>query len=554
MDWSAKNARVALPLLSIGMPDAPKKTDQPVELGSPLEVVTHLTLSLPAGFAAVAPVGIAVNRDYAEFKSSYQWKDGALTANRSLDFKMRDLSASRRGDYLAFTHAIDADQAQPLSVKNESPGAPVVPSGASANELFEAGTAQLAAGNAQSAIPLFGRVVVIEPEHPEAWNSLGLAHLRLAHFDQAVAAFEKQLQINPSDAHSHNYLGLTFEQQQKYDEAAGAFRKQIDTDPLDTIAHAALGTILLAQHRYSEAVPELDKATVLSPRKAELQIGLGEAYLNLGQNDKAVEAFERAVAISPTPAIWNNAAYNLADHKVNLAVAQKYAESALSAAAADLAKIDLQHLSAEQIRGVASIGNYWDTLGWIYFQKGDLDSADRYIRAAWLLDQHGEVADHLAQIYEKRGNKEEAVRTCAIALAASHPSPDTRARLTLLRGGNAQIDDIVSQARPKLVRLRTFPAGKLPNDNWQANFAVLLSPGKGDSHTPRVAAVNFLGGNEKLRAFADRLRSLDYGPMFPDASPVNLVRRGTLSCSAASSDCSFTLLTAEEIPTDAGTN
>ena len=546
LDWSSKKAKVALPLLSIGTPDAPKNSAQPIALGSPLDVATRLKLSLPSGFVAETPVGIAVTRDYAEFKSSYRFQDRTLTAQRSLAFKMRDLPASRRGDYLAFTHALDADQAQPLVVENSAPGTPVVPPEATASDLFDAGSAALAAANATSAIPLLERAVALDPAHKEAWNDLGLAHLRLAHFDQAAAAFEKQLQVNPSDPHAHNYLGLAFEQQQKYDEAAAAFRKQIEIDPLDTIAHAALGTILLAQHQYFEAAPELDKAAVLSPRKAELQISLGQAYINLGQNGKAAEAFDRAAEISPTPAIWNNAAYNLADHKVELAKAQKYAESAVSATAAHLAKIDLAHATSGQFAKVTSLGNYWDTLGWVYFQKGDLDSAERYIRAAWLLDQHGEIADHLAQIHEKRGNKNEAIRTYALALAAPHSSPDTRARLTLLLGGNAQINELVQQAAPALIRLHTLPAGKLFNEDAQAEFAILLSPGKIPPHSARVESVRFLGGNEKLRPFADRLRSLDYGPLFPDASPVKLIRRGTLSCSAAGAECSLILRLGDE--------
>jgi len=547
LDWSSRKARVALPLLSIGMPDAPKNSTLPIALGSPLEVSTRLTLSLPSGFAVEAPVGIAVTRDYAEFKSSYQWKDRTLIAERSLAFKMRELPAVRQTDYLAFTHAVDADQTQPLVVDNGASGAPAVPRGASVSELVEAGSAALAAGNAQSAIPLFERAVALEPAHKEAWNELGLAYLRLAHFDQATAAFERQLQVNPANGHARDYLGLAFEQQQKYDEAAAAFRKQIEIDPLDALAHTALGTILLAQHQYFEAAPELDKAAVLSPGKAEPQISLGEAYINIGQNEKAIQAFERAVEISPAPAILNNAAYNLADHKVELAKARKYAESAISATAADLAKIDLPHVTAEQVGKAESMGNYWDTLGWIYFEEGDLDSAERYIRAAWLLEQHGEIADHLAQIYEKRGNKDEAIRTFAIALAAPHPSPDTRARLTLLLGGNSQIDELVSRARPGLAALCAISTGKLLNENAQADFAVLLSPDKTSRHFPHVESVRFLGGSEKLRAFADRLRSLDYGPMFPDALPIHLVRRGTLACYAGAAECKFILSMPDDV-------
>ncbi len=548
LDWSSKKSKVPLPLLSIGMPDAPKNAGQPIALGSALDVSTHLKLSLPLGYVAEAPVASGVSRDYADFKSSYRYQENTLTAERTLNFKMREIPASRRSDYLSFMHAVDADQTQPLIVENKVAGAPVVPPEATVSDLFEAGTAALASGSAQSAIPLFERVVALEPAHKEAWNELGLAHMRLSQLDEAVSAFKKQLEVNPADEHAHNYLGLAYEQQQKYDEAAAAFRKQIEIDPLDTIAHAALGTILLAQRQYLEAAPELDKAAVLSPGKAELQISLGQAYINLGHNDQALDAFDHAVELSPTPAIWNNAAYNLAEHKVELAKAQKYAELAVSVTAADLAKVDLPHLTAEQTGKVASMGNYWDTLGWVYFQKGDLDDAERYIRSAWLLDQRGEMADHLARIYEKHGQKDEAIRTYAMALAAPHPNLDTRARLTLLLGGNSQIGDLVRQAAPMLAALRKLPAGKLLNESAQAQFAVLLSPGKTPSHSPRVESVRFLSGSEQLRAFADRLRSLDYGPLFPDASPVNLVRRGTLSCSAKSAECSFLLDLPDELP------
>ena len=52
-----------------------------------------------------------------------------------------------------------------------------------------------------------------------------------------------------------------------------------------------------------------------------------------------------------------------------------------------------------------------------------------------------------------------------------------------------------------------------------------------------------------MRSFAlsrTNCASLDYGPMFPAAMPVKLVRRATLSCSAATGECSFILLLPEE--------
>ncbi len=58
---------------------------------------------------------------------------------------------------------------------------------------------------------------------------------------------------------------------------------------------------------------------------------------------------------------------------------------------------------------------------------------------------------------------------------------------------------------------------------------------------PRVDAVRFLDGDEALRPLGERLRSLDYGDIFPDSSHVELIRRGTLTCSAKSGDCRLAL-------------
>jgi hypothetical protein len=115
-----------------------------------------------------------------------------------------------------------------------------------------------------------------------------------------------------------------------------------------------------------------------------------------------------------------------------------------------------------------------------------------------------------------------------------------------LLGTNSTIDNLTAQAKPELAPLRTLPAGKLLQEDAQADFFVLLSPGEKEAHAD---AVQFVSGSEKLRPFAEPLRALDYGAVFPDASPLKIVRRGTLTCSARTGDCSFTLVPPEEVRT-----
>jgi tetratricopeptide (TPR) repeat protein/transglutaminase-like putative cysteine protease len=542
--WPMERAKIALPLLTIGLPDPPAKSGEPIKLGTPLDVETHLRLRLPPTFNITAPVGTALTRDYAEFKSSYRVENGTLIAERVLNFKMPELPASREPDYLAFAHAVQSDASQALFIANAAGAKAVIPSDATADDLVDAGTAALKIGDARSAILLLQRATQIAPNHKTAWNELGLSYMQAHEFTDAAAAFQKQAQLNPSDDRVHDYLGVALEQLHRDDDAATAFQEQIARQPLDPVAHAQLGSILLRQERYSDAVPELEKATILSPDNAELEILLGRAYLNIGDKDKGLASFRKAIKLSPGAQIRNEVAYTLAQQGTDLDRAQQYAESAIRATASSLNKADIVHLTSANLTQTADIGAYWDTLGWIYFRQGDLARAKRYISAAWMLTQNGEVGDHLAQIYTKSGEKQRAIHQCALALATSDPVPDTRPRLMLLLGGNAQIDGLVNRARAEAEKARTFVL-KLPvNVKASAGFLIVISPGGTTSLSARVDAVRFTSGDESLRRFADDLKSLNYGEVFPDATRLKLIRRGTLSCSPTG-ECRFALVAAE---------
>src|SRR3954466_7317540 len=120
-------------------------------------------------------------------------------------------------------------------------------------------------------------------------------------------------------------------------------------------------------------------------------------------------AFERAVEISPTPTTWNDIAYELAMRRVHLDRAQEYAESAVSSITAVSRSLDATRADAKSLSLADSIAAYWDTLGWVYYAKEDFSRAERYVDAAWRITQNAEVGDHLAQIFEKQGRRDEAI-------------------------------------------------------------------------------------------------------------------------------------------------
>jgi tetratricopeptide (TPR) repeat protein len=283
----------------------------------------------------------------------------------------------------------------------------------------------------------------------------------------------------------------------------------------------------------------------LTPEVPELQVSLGDAYLNLGQDDKALAAFDHAVEISATPMVWNNIAYQLSLKNAHLDRAQQYAESAVSATAAALRNVSLDRLTQQDLPLVSSLIAYWDTLGWVHFAEGHLDKAEKYVSAAWGLGQHGEVGDHLAQIYEKEGKKDRALETYALSMNGLRPIPETRGRLASLAGGDAKVDSVVAAHKNRLQNLRTVELGKVAKESGNAEFFVLL--GAGPNSKARVDSLKFLSGDEKLKSLSDALRTADYHLTFPDDTPVKVFRRGILSCSTTTGNCEFVLILPDDV-------
>ena len=300
-------------------------------------------------------------------------------------------------------------------------------------------------------------------------------------------------------------------------------------------------------HKYDEAAPELEKAAQLTPEDPGLQVSLGDAYLNLGQDDKALAAFDRAVQISATPVVWNNIAYQLSLKKAHLDRAQQYAESAVAATAAALRNLSLDQLSQRDLALVPSLIAYWDTLGWVYFAEGNLDKAEKYVNAAWSLGQHGEVGDHLGQIYEKRGEKDKAIHTYALSLSGLRPTPETRGRLAHLLGGDDKVDAVVKTHKAELEANRTLTLKDHPTLTGNAESFVLLGEGTGGGAA--VDGVKFVSGEEKLRGLDDTLRHVKFAMNFPDDTPTKILRRGVLSCSQASSQCTYVLMLPDDVRT-----
>ena len=544
LDWSKKKSDLLLPLSQITMSDADEDDTDPVQIGSPVEYGYKLRLEFPAKYTESAPLPFAMKRDYGQYQATYKVEGNIFTAERKLNTTMNELPSARATDYIAFRRAVMADSEQHLSIDSTAAGTPTLSADLKGDELYDASRAAFQRGNFQQAVDLLQKVVTADPKHKTAWMDLGRADMVLRKTDDAIVAFKKQAELNPYDEYAYSALGWAYTTQRKYDDAATEFNKALEINPLSQYAHAALGSMYQESHQYEKAAPELEKAVSLKSDDAGLQISLGDAYLNLGQDDKALAAFDKATQISATPDVWNNIAYQLSLKGTHLDRAQQYAESAVTSVSTALRNVSVDQVSMNDLANVSALDANWDTLGWVYYARGNYEKAAKYVNAAWTLGGHGEVGDHLAQIYEKLGRKDAAVRTYAMSLSGIRPTNETRTRLASLVGGEAKVTPTVEQHRLDFQSMRTLKLGKIVGASGTADFFVVITSSAGSA---KVESAKFIAGEEKLKPLSENLRRAKVEFAFPDDVPTKILRRGVVSCSANTSECEMVLMLPEDV-------
>lgn len=285
----------------------------------------------------------------------------------------------------------------------------------------------------------------------------------------------------------------------------------------------------------------LQSAVELYPAKTQLVLRLGTAYLRIGKVDEGLAILKGAVEKSPDAGTKNYVALEFANAGKELEAAERYAGEVILKTEEESRDTSLDRLEMSDLRRTQNLGAYWDTLGWIYFKQGRLDLAEKFVAASWTMTQQPVVGDHLGQIYERQGRRQEAQHLYALSLAAGNNDKSTRDRLKRLVVGQANVDPAVNKAREELGQLRSvvfhFPFTK----SISAEFFILFSPGS------RVEDVRFISGSEELKSAKSVIANSLFKMPFPDNTPTRIVRRGVAYCGEFVKTCQVVLLTPDSV-------
>jgi tetratricopeptide (TPR) repeat protein/transglutaminase-like putative cysteine protease len=557
-DWA--NRRILTACTSAGLPDGGDKSDEPepVWFGSKLELDCESDIELPAGYEAVLPTNKDSYKPFGEFHVSYDAENHHLKSERSLTLKVVEVPREQvlayrdfRKDFMESEEFItlnsqDRSRMVPSIVAGNVNGFPRVDlftakgDNPEANHAYDEGVELMKSRGVAAAQEKFEEAARLDPKHPRAWAALGMTYLVNGNVERALELFRRQLKEAPSPE-IYKSLGMTLMQIRRNDEAVDVWKEAQKAYPDDRDMPANLGSALGASGRYQEAAAALETAVKRNPDSANLLWQLSRAYKNTGKKDEAVVALHKAADIDGTALMWNNLAYELADMNRDLDEAMRLAQQAVSEVQEKASKVSLSTLSVPDLETMPSLASYWDTLGWVYFRRGDIDKAEPFIRASWELTQSGEVADHLGQIMEAKKKTSLAQDYYAMAIASSRSFKDAEKHLQTAMPAAATRNAKINKAREELGKIRTYKVPRAGAANGSGEFFVVFDA------NGAVEDAKFIDGNSSLPPMLTPLKKVHFGYTIPSASDAKFVRRGIMMCTPASSNCDFVVLTVDTV-------
>lgn len=416
-------------------------------------------------------------------------------------------------------------------------------------KLFTGASQAYSRHDFQAAVTLSRQLIMIEPLLLRIRLTLGASLLELNEYADAEKVLQEELKLDPKSSYAHNMLGMVLWREHKYEDAVTQFRQQIDVTPDGYDAHANLGVLLCFRKQCAQAMPELDKALALSPNQARALLAHGECNVDLGNPAKGISEMEQAANQSGSAASWNQAAYRLAERNVELERAERWAETAIAMESVSLRNLSLEHVTPTQMRLMNSISNYWDTLGWIYFGRGQIEQARIYVEAAWGIHPSPIKGDHLGQIYEKLGRNADAIHAYSMAIASADLStrapanPEAVAesleRLTKIAGPAVQTSDLIKQSHADVEGLGSVTVENTTNHSGSADFTLRIT---GD----KILEARQIGGDSALASLAESLRDVHLAVATPEGVGFEILRRATLTCKSDTRKCRLTPLRAED--------
>jgi tetratricopeptide (TPR) repeat protein len=279
------------------------------------------------------------------------------------------------------------------------------------------GLAQIALrrGKAEEALEFARHPLKTNPNDLQANLIAAQAETARGRMDEAAKYYEAILSVNPKITAANLALAQVQLARGNAREASRYAGAALREDPKLPGAYLVLGNVAVGERRYDEAVQHFQRVLEVQKSDAAAYAGLAYAYWRKGQRNQAVTAYRHAIELAPKdPRPKNNLAWLLADDAAHRDEALRLAQEAVSASPRN--------------------GSFVDTLGWVYYQQGNLTAAEQQFQlAVELLPKEAMAQYHLGLVAHKQGRTVEAMSALKRALLINPQFDEAAAAQKLLR-------------------------------------------------------------------------------------------------------------------------
>lgn len=283
--------------------------------------------------------------------------------------------------------------------------------------------------NFDAALDVFAKIYAEGTQTSEMARVLGELSLAAGRSDEALSYYRSAITMTPDDY--RNYMALFFASVSRFNEEGAPTLDLTDDERKDLLENASrligdedfdgfytLGISYQGIDDYEGAKAFFSKALELNPDDDRVILNLAGAMERLGEYDDAAPLLARLHERKPNdPRVCNFYGYLLALMNTRLDEAEAMIKTAL--------------------RQEPDNGYYVDSLGWVYFKRGEYEKAVIELeRATAIVGDDPVILEHLGDAYQslKRFQK---------ALAAYQRSAD-------LQGENAAILDKIDSTRGQI--------------------------------------------------------------------------------------------------------
>jgi tetratricopeptide (TPR) repeat protein len=569
-DWDNRRIVPLFPALEFNVLDSDETApEEDIQLGAPRTLVAVSHIRVPDGYRTDLPDSVHVKTDFATFDKTYKFDGKEILAERKIVVLKQKVSKADWKQYQAFTKDIGLEReswipliaptkpmniqittttakvndGKPVSeshtvvVKSDVP-APVaaqpaesVPADASAQELVSSGWQRLRTGDIQGGRDLLDKAKAKNPNQTYLWSGYAYIAVKERNYEEGVADYSKELAANPDQLALVIPLAWTQVQSGDASGARKTLQQFLDHDPGNLRASAYLASLQSQAEDYDNALRTLQAAADKNPENQGLQLQISNTLLLLHRNDEAAAAAKSLLESTDDPIMLNGAAYTLSETGLDLDAAEAASRKSITALEEKTATIDTAEANSRAFANANMLVASWDTLGWIYFHQGKLDAAKSWILPAWRASLSAEVGDHLGQIYEAEGKKDEAATTYALAESAIDKTTPRdvalhiRERAEKLHAAGAKLGPSGTEA---LQNQRTYSV-PCPADvsGWGSFRLIITNAGVIESQQ--------MTGSEKVAGVKPALAKLKLEGLVPPESKAHLLRSAVVSCSSKSS-------------------